>query len=353
MKTRVAIAGLGGAAERIHIPACREIPEIEIVGACDPDSHRRSTMAASLGPTPVFATCTEMLARCAPDMVIVGTPPDSHAEVTELALRSGIHVLCEKPFMPTLEEADRAIELARGSNLLLRVNNQYRFMTIYRETRRRLRAGEFGRLFHVQCWQQMDHPPSKEANWRSRLTRYVLFEFATHALDLISYFYEGTPLAVNMFTPRCRPEFEADVVVAGILRYPEERIAVLNFNRVTEAPEKYLEMRLDCERASLRLSLGGVARLAVDWSRRAGRPVVRSGLVRGGQARAEAGGRTWVYAQAKRPEFATATAEHLRVFLGEMKQPRRQLDSALEAREILRTVFAGYESARTGETVRL
>ena len=92
-------------------------------------------MAASLGPTPVFATCTEMLARCAPDMMIVGTPPDFHAEVTEMALRSGVHVLCEKPFMPTIEEADRAIELARGSNLLLRVNNQYRFMTIYRETK--------------------------------------------------------------------------------------------------------------------------------------------------------------------------------------------------------------------------
>src|SRR6185437_11668776 len=109
------------------------------------------------------------------------------------------------------------------------------------------------------------------------------------------------------------PEYDADVVVAGVLRFPGERIAVLNFNRVTEAPEKYLEMRLDCERASLRLSLGGVARIAVDWSRRAGRPVLRSGLVRGGQARAEAGGRSWVYANARRTEFASATAEHLRL----------------------------------------
>src|SRR6185295_3443174 len=109
-------------------------------------------------------------------------------ELAEMALQAGAHVLCEKPFMPTLGEADRIIDLARRNNLLLRVNNQYRFMTIYRETRRRLERDEFGRLFHIQCWQQMFHPPSKEVNWRSRLSQYVLFEFATHALDLITYF---------------------------------------------------------------------------------------------------------------------------------------------------------------------
>ena len=156
-----------------------------------------------------------------------------------------------------------------------------------------------------------------------------------------------------MFTPRCRPEFEADVVVAGILQFPGDRLAVLNFNRVTQAPEKYLEMRLDCERASLRLSLGGVARVAVDWSKRARRPTIRTGLVRGGQARAESGGRSRVYASARKPEFAAATAAHLRVFLEEMRRPVRPIESAVEAGKILEVVFAGYESARTGETVHL
>jgi predicted dehydrogenase len=353
MKTRVAIAGMGGVAERIHLPACRAIPEIEVAGACDPDAGRRRAMAARFSIPKVFETFQEMASAVRPDLVIIGTPPSTHYALAAPALTAGAHVFCEKPFMATVEEADQAIEAARDRNLLLRVNNQYRFMTIYRETKRRLERDEFGRLFHIQCWQQMFHPPSKEANWRSRLSQYVLFEFATHALDLITFFYEDTPQAVSVCTPKCRPEFAADVVVAGILRYSSERVAVVNFNRVTEAQEKYLEMRLDCERASLRLSLGGVARLAIDWSKRARRLVVRSGLVRGGQAHAESGGRSTVYAKANRPEFATATAEHLRLFLREMREPVRRLDSAVESREILRTVFAGYESARTGETVWL
>ena len=353
MKTRVAIAGLGGAAERIHIPACRAIPEIDIAGACDPDANRRNAIAAGLRLKHTFATCEEMMERVRPEVVIVATPPASHYKVAETALRGGAHVLCEKPFMPSVADADRIIDLARRSNLLLRVNSQYRFMTIYRETKRRIEQNQFGRLFHIQCWQQMFHPPAAETNWRNQLSTYVLFEFATHALDLITFFYEQTPVAINIFTPRCRPEFNADVLVAGILRFADERIALIHFNRVTQASEKYLEMRLDCERSSLRISLGGVARLAVEWSRRAGRPIIRCGLVQGGQARAEAGGTSTAYAKARRPEFAAATAQHLRLFLQEMKQPVRSLDAALQAREILRVVFGGYESARTGETVWL
>lgn len=353
MKTRVAIAGLGGVAERIHLPACRAIPEIEVVAACEPDADRRKRMAARFGLRQTFGSCEEMLAAAKPDAVLIGTPPDSHYALSEMALEAGAHVLCEKPFMPSLADADRIIELARRRNLLLRVNNQYRFMTIYRETKQRLERNEFGRLFHIQCWQQMFHPPSREANWRSQLSQYLLFEFATHALDLFTFFYEETPEAVSLFIPDCRPEFDADVIVAGVLRFSSGRMAVLNLNRITQAPEKYLEMRLDCERYSLRLSLGGVARMAVDWSRRAGRPVFKSGLVRGGQARAEAAGRSKVFAKARRPEFASATAEHLKVFLEEMHRPLRPLESALEAREILRVVFAGYESARAGETVWL
>src|SRR5262249_10897622 len=111
MKTRVAIAGLGGVAERIHIPACRAIPEIEIAAACDPDEGRRQKMGARFGLKQTFGTCQEMLATVKPEIVLIGAPPDSHHELAEMALQSGAHVLCEKPFMTNLWHADRLIDL--------------------------------------------------------------------------------------------------------------------------------------------------------------------------------------------------------------------------------------------------
>jgi predicted dehydrogenase len=236
---------------------------------------------------------------------------------------------------------------------LLRVNNQYRFMSFYAETKRRLNEGEFGRLFYIQAWQQMFHPPAKETNWRNQLKQYVLFEFGTHALDLASFFFDALPVSVSAHTPAVRPEFDADVLVQATLRFPEERLASFSFNRVTHAPEKYLEMRLDCEDASIRVSLGGVARAKIEWVRNARRPVATFGFVRGGQARAERRGVSKTLTSSAEMEFASATAAHLRYFLAEMQKPVRSLEGAEHAREILRLVFAGYESARSGETVWL
>ncbi len=349
---KVGVVGLGGVAHRIHLPACRSVPEIEVVGGCDPSADAREAVS-KLGVPRTFETIAELLEKTAPDVIIVGTPPSSHFAICDAAFRAGAHVFCEKPFMPDVEQADRIIEIARERNLLLRVNNQYRFMSFYRDTKDRLDRGEFGRCFYLQAWQQMFHPPARESNWRSQLTQYVLYEFGTHALDLASFFFNALPVSVNAHIPRARPEFDADVLVHASLRFPEERLAVFSFNRISHAPEKYLEMRLDCEHASLRISLGGVARVSVEWSRAARKPIFKAGFLKGGQARAEIDGRTTTYSTSRRGEFASATAEHLRFFLSEMRKPVRSLEGATHAREILNLVFAGYESASSGETVHL
>lgn len=353
---RTAIFGLGGVAERIHIPACRSISEIELVGGCEPVTERREQMKARFDLPAVYADAPTLLDKEKPELVIIGTPPDSHKELCLLALNQGAHVVCEKPFMLSVAEADEVIAAAERQRRALAVNTQYRYMTTYRQTRERLARGDFGRLFALQCWQQMFHPPVFEKiKWRAELKQSTLYEFGAHALDLISYFYDALPVAINAVIPKVRGEYDSDVVVQLTLYFPEDRLATVMLNRVSHAPERYLEMRLDCEQASLRLSLGGVARASVSMARYRGRtsPSLRYSFVKGGEARAEVGGRSTVIAQESDASFASATAAHLREFLVEMKDPAPANDHARHAREILRVVFAGYESAEKRAVVVL
>lgn len=353
MPVRAGVVGLGGVADRIHLPACAAVSDIVVTAGADPNAEMRKKMAEKFRIPETFDSFDQMMEKAKFDFLIAGTPPGSHFEICEKALNAGIHVFCEKPFMPSIEEADKIVALAKEKNLLLRVNNQYRYMSYYAETKRRLDAGEFGRPYYIQCWQQMFHPPAKETNWRSALKQYVLFEFGTHALDLACFFFDALPETVNVFTPRARPEYDADVLVNATLRFPGERLGTFSFNRVTHAPEKYLEMRIDCEHASLRISLGGVARFSIDWAKNSRRFTLKHGFVRGGQARSEVNGVSSTYLNSGAPEFASATAEHLRVFVREMSLSERPIEAARHARDVLNLVFAGYESARSGETVRL
>ncbi|MEZ5361825.1 MAG: hypothetical protein R2748_05625 [Bryobacterales bacterium] len=141
-----------------------------------------------------------------------------------------------------------------------------------------------------------------------------------------------------------REEFHSDVLVQATLKFPQDRLATLWFNRVSHAPMRYLEMRLHCEDASVRISLGGVARVSLDWVG----PRLRVSLNKGGEAREERNGRARTFASMSSPAFLPATIAHLEEFLGRIARGDTDLAAAEEARVVLRTSLAGYESAETG-----
>ncbi|MGH9441810.1 MAG: Gfo/Idh/MocA family protein [Thermoanaerobaculia bacterium] len=349
----VGLIGLGGVARRIHLPAIAGLAGLRLVGAAEVDPENERLAAARNRVPRVYRRVEELLAAERPEIVIVGTPPSLHFEHVRASLEAGAHVLCEKPFVTTIDEADALIDLAEKSGRLLAVNNQYRFMTIYRETERRLRSGEFGEPYQIQVWQQMYHPPSFEKNWRAGLLRSTLYEFGTHALDLVCFLFGSIPEAVSANIPRVPQGVESDVLVVLTLRFAGGKVATLNLHRLSHAPERYLEMRLDATEASIRLSLGGVARFSLDWVRSLGRPQMKASYVRGGEARVERRGRSRVLSRSPRPEFASATASHLADFLRRLDEGRTGAEAARHAREILRVVFAAYLSAESGKTVEI
>ncbi|GIW07914.1 MAG: hypothetical protein KatS3mg060_2719 [Dehalococcoidia bacterium] len=363
---RVGLIGLGGAAERIHLPALRSIQSVEIVGGADADPQRRN-WAHRVGVPHVFEGAEALIESTHPDVVVIATPPSSHRDLCLLALDAGCHVFCEKPFVMSVAEADEVVAAADRAGKLIAVNNQYRQMRIYRKTRAAIARGLFGKPYLLQVWQQMNLPPEHDPPWRAALSRRILFEFATHAIDLVSFLFGGwptppiapgypadQPYAVSARTPYPLPAQNADLISVVRLDLAGDRVANLVFNRRSHAPQKYLEMRLDCEHASLRISLGGVARAEIGWNSEAGRPRLRFSFVRGGEVRVERGGQSRVLAREPAVPFAPATGQHFRRFLEAIAHNRVPEGSARAARELIRTVFAAYESAdRGGALVRI
>ena len=350
---RVAVVGLGGVAERIHLPALKAVQGIEIVAACEPDAARREATGRKFGIARLYADAETMLREAPADIVVIGSPPDAHHRQCLLALAHGAHVFCEKPFVERPEQADEIVAAADRAGRLVAVNNQYRFMPIYRMTQQRIASGEFGAPFLISGWQQMFHPPSFEKNWRAHLLRSTLFEFGTHALDLLCFYFGALPESITCQITYPREEIKADVVVLCLLRFPGERAASLVLNRVSHAPERYFEMRIDCRDASLRVSLGGVARFGLNWSKPLGRPIARFSFVKGGESRIERGGRSEVLVADKEMAFARATTGKFNDVLGRLQSGTRDNAEGRYARALIRLVEAGYESAAAGRTVTL
>jgi predicted dehydrogenase len=143
---RVIVVGCGSIGRRhARLLAKRSDVNLEL---CDTsiDNVRRSL--EETGTRPTYASFDEALST-RPDIVVIATPHVLHAEQTVRALRSNVHVLCEKPMSDTLTGARRMLAAAMASERIFSVGFNQHFHPVMRQVRDAISAGELGHVLHV------------------------------------------------------------------------------------------------------------------------------------------------------------------------------------------------------------
>ena len=108
------------------IPAIRASGRGELVAVASRTQERAAAYAQEWEIPQAFGSYDEMLASGAVDAVYVSLPNHLHAEWSIKAMERGVHVLCEKPFAPTLQEVDAMIETAETTGMVLAEAFMYR-----------------------------------------------------------------------------------------------------------------------------------------------------------------------------------------------------------------------------------
>ena len=118
--TKVAIVGLGGSAHGIILPALTTMREVDVVAGCDVVAQSRDRARKSWKIGRIYEDPEEMLKNEHPDVAVICTPPLTHCDLSLLALHYDCHVFCEKPFTPSVEDADKVLATSKSGTLLLR-----------------------------------------------------------------------------------------------------------------------------------------------------------------------------------------------------------------------------------------
>lgn len=349
-RTRVAVVGCGNAGATLHLPALAGIPSAEVVGAIDVDAARRAR-AAEQFRVPVFDSLDAALSAARPEVVIVGTPPHTHAEVCLRALDAGCNVICEKPFVSSLEEADRVMAAAEVAGRRIALNHEFREMPIFRAV---LDAAvkEGGPVF-AQAWQNMDLPPWAEPGWRGQLLTRTLYEAGIHLVDYCMALFGEKPVAVTATVSTCgvRDE-ESDAVALVTLEFSRGRLAQIIQNRLCKGETQYFEVRAETTGSSLRASFGGRARITAGMLRST-RPHLRLEYGVSGLAWREQGhARSIIEKNPKDPAMA-ATRLLLEKTLHAFRTGGAVPASAQDGRDVMEVVAACYHAAATGRRVEL
>lgn len=349
---KVAVVGLGNAGHTLHLPALAGLQSVAtVVGACDVDAARRDR-AASTWKVPVFDAVADMIARTAPDVVIVGTPPASHVEHCVLALNSGAHVICEKPFASSIDEARSILAVAAATGKRVALNHEFREMEIFRAVRDAAHAAPGGVVF-AQAWQLMDLPPWAEPGWRGQMLQRTLYEAGIHLVDFMMALFGERPISVSASTSTCGVrDGDSDAIALVTLEFSRGRLANIVQDRLCKGETQYFELRAETRESSLRASFGGRARVSAGLHRST-RPHVRLEYGVSGLAWREVGHvRTQLARNPKDPAML-ATRELIGRSLAAFRDGGEPPANGQAGIDVLEVIAATYLSADSGQRVFL
>ncbi len=188
MTVRIIHVGLGGWGGNWARTAIPQVTEVEVVGLVDPVPATLDAVREDLGlpASAAFASLTEALAGVEADAVVITAPAITHVPLALEALEAGKHVLVEKPFANSTDEALTAVRRAEELGLVLQVSQNYRWYPAPRAVQDLLAAGELGELSAISIdFRQWDNDQPVETYPHYRFPHPMINDMAIHHFDLL------------------------------------------------------------------------------------------------------------------------------------------------------------------------
>ena len=273
-KIRMGMIGGGEGAfiGAVHRMAAAIDGEIELVcGAFSSDSERskRSGAALHIPDDRVYVSYTGMLsaeallpANIRMQFVAIVTPNHMHFPVAEQALRSGFHVLSDKPATLNLAQALQLQTIIEETGLLYGLTHTYTGYPLIKEARQRVARGGIGQIRKItvdyaQGWlaDRAEDTDNKQALWRLDPARAgissCIGDIGVHAANLAEYVsgLEITELCSDLGSVVPGRTMDDDGTV--LLRFSNHARGVLTASQVCVGEENALTLRIYGENGSL------------------------------------------------------------------------------------------------------
>lgn len=206
---RYGVIGLGnmGSGHIANFMKEGNIPFGEVVAIADRKQEKIDRIK-NLYPNHTFECYlegSELIEHGNVDAVIIAVPHYQHPELTILALKKNINVICEKPAGVYTKQVKEMIDVSKNSHALFTMMFNQRTNCVYRKMREIVTGGEIGEVKRVN-WIITDWYRSQSyfdsGDWRATWEGEgggVLFNQSPHQLDLLAWVVGMMPIRLQAF----------------------------------------------------------------------------------------------------------------------------------------------------------
>jgi predicted dehydrogenase len=263
------MGGWGQNWAEIAIPRAGKAVEVAAWVDADPTSLAAAGKALRLPADRLFPSLTAALDAVEAEAVLVTTTIAGHVSVALEALAAGKHVLVEKPFAPSVAEAERAVAAAEAAERVLMVSQNYRFFPAARAAAALIASGELGPVGSVAIDFRRD-VTALDRPRHFQLEHPLLVDMAIHHVDLLRMVLgqEATTISCRAWNPPGSP-FAGDAVGTATISLSGGAVASWRGSWISPGEQTPWagEWRIDCAEGEVRWTgrddTGGTSRDSV------------------------------------------------------------------------------------------
>jgi scyllo-inositol 2-dehydrogenase (NADP+) len=174
------------------------------------------------------------------ELIFVNTPNHTHFDFAKKALHAGKHVVVEKPFTVTSQEADELIELAKAKNVVLTVYQNRRWDSGFLTIQQVLKNNLIGKVVSAEMHYDRFRNHIDEKSWKENPQPGigVLYNLGSHLLDQVIVLF-GMPQYVDARVGIQRPGGKVDDYYDIWLEYTDFTVTLKSSYLVKELGPSY------------------------------------------------------------------------------------------------------------------
>jgi predicted dehydrogenase len=237
LKTAIIGTGFMG---KVHAENVRRLGHVQIAAVAGSSEEKARQFGQSIGVERTTSDYKSLLKDPLIQAVHVLTPNALHFPMCKAALEAGKHVLCEKPFTMTAQEARELVDLAKKMGLANCLQHNLRYYPVVQQIRRMIEAGDLGEILiaqgtYSQDWLLYD----TDWNWRIESKANgplrAMGDIGSHWMDMIQHL---TGLRIHGVC--------AELATFHKIR-KKPKGSIETFAGKTSTPEDYLPTSIDTE----------------------------------------------------------------------------------------------------------
>ena len=214
-RLRFAMCGTGFWAP-YQLAGWRELADVECVAIYGRNPVKAKAFAEAHRIPAAYEDVEAMLESEHPDFLDIVTNVESHEQLARTGLAHSVPVVCQKPLVSTLPEAESLVHDFAKARVPLFVNENWRWQAPIREVRKIIERGTIGRVFRARIDMISGFPVFANQPFLRDLEQFILTDLGSHILDVARFLF-GEVRSLYCQTQKTLPEIRGENVATILL----------------------------------------------------------------------------------------------------------------------------------------